>query len=140
MLDEGGILIALTDVTEGARARQTLIASDQYLRETLEGVPIATLVIDRQHRITHWNHACAVLTGYSAEQMVGKSEQWRAFYGSERPLMADLIVDCASDAVRKRHYGTKYRRSAILDGAYEAEDYFPDLGKERVWASMWCTT
>lgn len=129
-LPQGGYLIALSNVTEEVRALQELIASDQHLGEIIAGVSVAIFVIDRQHRITHWNRACATLTGYGADQMIGTSEQWRAFYASERPVMADLIVEGASDQVRALHYGAKYRRSALLDGAYEAEDFFPDLGRE----------
>lgn len=132
-LDGGGLLATITDITEGARARQALIASDKYLREIIEGVPVAVFVIDRRHQITHWNQACAALTGYSAEQMIGSTEQWRAFYGSERPVMADLIVDSASDEETAQHYGDKYRRSALLEGAYVAEDFFPEFGPSNQW-------
>ena len=63
------------------------------LSQLVEGNPVATIVIDARHRVTHWNRACAVLTGVPAAEMIGRSEQWRAFYDSARPIMADLVVD-----------------------------------------------
>ena len=63
------------------------------LSQLVEGNPVATIVIDAQHKVTHWNRACVLLTGVPAEKMVGSSEQWRAFYSEPRPILADLIID-----------------------------------------------
>ena len=37
------------------------------------------------------------LTGFTAAEMVGTSAHWRAFYASEQPLMADLVVENADE-------------------------------------------
>lgn len=103
------------------------------LTQLVEGNPVATIVIDDQHRVTHWNRACAVLTGVSAAEMIGRSEQWRAFYDSSRPIMADLVVDGALDVAVDRYYHGKFSRSALLDDAFEAEDFFPAFGNGGRW-------
>ncbi len=103
------------------------------LAQLVEGNPVATIVIDAQHRVTHWNRACAVLTGVPAEEMIGHSEQWRAFYDEARPIMADLIVDRALDGAVDQFYHGKFQRSALIDGAFEAEDYFPAIGQGGRW-------
>ena len=72
------------------------------------------------------------LTNLKAKDMVGTSQQWRAFYGKERPCMADLLVDSAVEKV-STWYSGKYRKSALLDEAYEATDFFPDLGESGRW-------
>lgn len=36
----------------------------------VEGNPVATFVIDSDHRIVSWNKACQVLTGISAANMI----------------------------------------------------------------------
>lgn len=97
------------------------------LQQWVDGNPVATFVIDAQHRVLHWNRACAVLTGVPAADMLGRSEQWRAFYDAPRPLLADLVVDGANEAAFEPYYHGKYRRSVLLDDAFEAEDYFPDF-------------
>lgn len=46
--------------------------------------------------------------------------------------MADLLVDCAADKVSKWYSG-KYRKSDLIEEAFEATDFFPDLGKSGRW-------
>ena len=37
----------------------------------LESSPIAQLAIGLDHKVTYWNRACELLTGLSAEEMIG---------------------------------------------------------------------
>lgn len=103
------------------------------LAQVIEGNPVATIVIDAEHRVTHWNRACAVLTGVPAAEIIGTRQQWRAFYPTARPIMADLIVDKAMDAVVDAFYHGKFTRSELIQGAYEAEDFFPAFGDGGRW-------
>ncbi|MBB4313072.1 EAL domain-containing protein [Roseospira marina] len=98
----------------------------------VERLPIATFVIDRDHRIAHWNDALADLTGVPAAAMIGTRDQWAPFYPYERPLMADLVVAGACQADIEAYYPDQSVR-AVFQGGYEAEDYFPDLGKGPRW-------
>lgn len=103
------------------------------LSQLVEGNPVATVVIDAQHRVTHWNRACAVLTGVPADQMIGRNEQWRAFYSEKRPIMADLIVDGALEGAVDQFYRGKFSCSKLIEGAFEAEDFFPAFGQGGCW-------
>ena len=103
------------------------------LQQIVDGSSIATFVIDQNHVVTHWNKACERLVGIAASEMVGTQGQWRAFYHDQRPVMADLILD---DALRKevtRFYPGKFRKSVLNEAAYEAEDFFPNLGETGRW-------
>jgi len=108
-------------------------ADTMVLSQLVEGNPVATIVIDAQHRVTHWNRACAQLTGMPAEKIIGTNEQWRAFYAEPRPIMADLIVDGALESAVDHFYHGKFRRSKLIDGAFEAEDFFPTFGQGGRW-------
>ena len=99
----------------------------------LEGNPVATLVLDTSHRIILWNRACEVLTGIPAAQVLGTSEQWRPFYPNVRPIMADLILFGEKTQQMEHLYAGKFRPSAVIPGAYEAEDFFPALGDGGRW-------
>ncbi len=114
----------MPDSTDGGRIA---------LKQLVEGNPVATIVVDAQHRVSHWNRACAALTGVPASEMIGRSEQWRAFYPSARPSLADLVIDGALDATVDRYYRGKFRRSALVDDGYEVEDFFPTFGKDGRW-------
>ena len=117
----------------GRQANGALREAAERLAQIVNGISVATFVIDRHHTVTHWNRACEVVTGTAASTVVGTNQQWRAFYPSERPVMADLILDRAiADDVDRLYHG-KFRPSALIDGAFEAEDFFPNFGDSGRW-------
>jgi signal transduction histidine kinase len=97
-----------------------------YLMAIVQGSPVPTFLIDRDHRIVLWNHALEVYSGIRAGEIVGRAEAWRAFYETARPTLADLIVDRAIDQI-PRWYGRTYAMSALVEGAYEVTDFFPQM-------------
>ncbi len=103
---------------------------NRELLQIVQGSPIATFVINKEHIITRWNKACENLTGLSANEMIGTKKQWSIFYSQERPVMADLVVDDAGEEEIKKYYTDKYRKSAVIKGAYEAEGF---LGEGVLW-------
>jgi PAS domain S-box-containing protein len=141
--------LSVTEMRDGERrefvgilrdisARQAAEAEQRRLQALLaqivDGSPVPTFVIDAAHRVTHWNRACEEITGRSAAMMVGTSEHRRIFYATERPTMADLIVDGAPEDQLRAHYRDKrLTRSPFIAGAYEAEDFFPDFGSGGCW-------
>jgi PAS domain S-box-containing protein len=107
---------------------------DRLLREwkinvgIIEGSPIPTFVIDRQHKVISWNKACEELTNFPAGDMIGTDKHYMPFYGTRRPLIADLIVDQDINGL-ERFYGTKrIHKSDRVEGAYEARDFYLNLG------------
>jgi len=68
------------------------------------------------------------LTGESAEQMIGTRDQWKPFYPHERPVMADLIVDRNVGALKKLYMDRGVSRSDIIPHAWEATDFFKNVG------------
>jgi len=106
---------------------------EEMLSKITDGSPIPSFVINKQHKVTHWNTAIESLSGISGQEIVGTDEQWRAFYTEKRPAMADLIVDGASTDEIEAYYQGKYKKSRLIDGAYEAEDFFPALGEYGKW-------
>jgi PAS domain S-box-containing protein len=117
----------------GRQMRETLVANEQILAQILDGSTIPTFVIDRDHKVTHWNRACEKLTRYSARQMVGTNDQWKPFRSEPRPTMADLILEGVSQEELWRLYSTRWEPSVLIDGAYEVEEFFPHLGDDGTW-------
>ena len=124
--------ILAQEIVERQQAEEDLLESGERLSQILQGSSIPTFVIDENHVLTHWNKACAVMTGLTAGEMVGTQNQWKAFYLYKRPVMADLVLDAAMEARIAKFYTGKYRPSALIKGAYEAEDFF-DFGHESKW-------
>ena len=102
------------------------------LSEFFDGHPVATFAIDTNHVITHWNKACEHLLGWSRDEMVGTRNHWQPFYPRERPLLSDLIISGVEDEIDALYLG-KHKRSALIPGAFEAEDFFPNIGVSGHW-------
>lgn len=108
-------------------------AQTEILAQILDGDPVPTFVINADHVVTHWNRACEAIMGVSAAEMVGTRRQWSPFYSTERPVMADLVVDGAIENAIAQHYPGKYRASSLIEGAFEAEGYFPGFAHGGRW-------
>jgi len=107
--------------------------AEGMLAKIIDGSSIPAFVLNKQHIVTHWNTALESLSAVKNEDIIGTDGQWRAFYPEKRPVMADLIVDGATASKVAAHYRGKYKKSSLIDGAYEAEDWFPALGKNGRW-------
>lgn len=118
---------------EHMASRQRLLESEARLRQIVNGSSVATFVIDEHHLVTHWNRACEVVTGTPASEVIGTGQQWRAFYSQPRPVLADLVLDGADEVEIERFYRDKFRKSTLIDGGYEVEDYFPSFGERGRW-------
>lgn len=121
------------DITEKKTAENALRESEEKLSQIVQGSSIPTFVIDNNHVITHWNRACENMTGFSADEMINTRRQWMPFYFDERPVMADLVVGESSVKEMERFYSGRFKKSSVIEGAYEAEDFFPHLGEGGKW-------
>ncbi len=113
-------------------AETSLLESEERLRSILHGSPIPQFIIDHSHKVLYWNKAMEQCTGRSSEEMVGTAEHSAAFYSTPRPSLADLLVSGKTEEIPSWYEG-KYNRSKVLEGAYEATDYFPELGDGGRW-------
>ncbi len=107
-----------------------------FLSQMLRTSPVPTFAIDKNHVVVHRNMALEKLTGLSAKDMLGTCQHWRAFYSYERPILADLVMGNLVEEVIKSFYEGKYRKSLLVESAYEAEDYFHSMNK---WLSVAAT-
>ena len=113
-------------------AEQELRESERRLSSILQGSPIPTFVLGRDHRVLYWNRAVEVLSRIKATDVVGTANHWKAFYTTERPCMADLLVDESPEEIPK-WYRSQYVQSKLIDEAYLGTDYFPALGEKGTW-------
>jgi len=131
-LPSGEIVTVYRDETERKQMEEALRDSEQRLKTVLEGSPIPTFVIDRDHRVQYWNKALEELSGTGAQTVTGTKKPWKALYNEERATLADLLVDERFSELSKWYSG-KFHESQIITGAYEAIDFFPNLGDEGKW-------
>jgi PAS domain S-box-containing protein len=127
-----GCIETLEDITERKETEQKVIESEKRLSSIIQGFSIPAFVIGKDHTIIYWNRALEKLSRLKAKDLIGTNQQWKAFYATQRPCMADLLVDSAAEKVSKWYSG-KYRKSDLIEEAYEATDFFPDLGESGRW-------
>ncbi len=134
-----GVLETLEDITERKRAEEELRESERRLYSILQNSPIPAFVIGNDHRVIFWNRALEELSRIPAGEVLGTTQHWRAFYKKERPCMADLLVDGEIDRIPE-WYEDKYTKSSLLEEAFEATDFFPDLGEDGKWLRFTAAT
>ncbi len=127
-----GAMETLEDITEQRTAEEALKRSERQLYDILESSPIPAFVIDLEHQVIFWNRALEELSGIRDVDILGTDQHWRAFYGSKRPCMADLIVEGRQEDIF-RWYAGKGKKSSLIEDACEATEFFPDLGEEGRW-------
>lgn len=103
--------------------------SDDVLQHIVDLGRYPAFAIDADHKITHWNKPLEDLTGMAAREMIGTNRHWVPFYGEERQLLADLIVNGATAAELQEHYQGGARPNSIIEHAYDAVSFFPRIGK-----------
>ncbi len=125
--DEG----IVRDITAQKKSREALKESWNRLQAIVHGSPIPTFVLDTGHRVISWNRALEEYSLVPAQEVIGKAEAWRAFYVSERPCLANFIIEGNPGGIPEV-YGKSCSRSPLIEGAYEATAFFPQM-KDGVW-------
>lgn len=123
-----------------ARSREIeleLLKNERTQSQIIQGSTIPTFVINKDHIVTHWNTALEKLSGQAAGEVVGTNRQWAPFWQKERPTMADVILDQIGTEDIQKLYGSQWRKSMLIEGAYEAEVFFPMVGESGKW--LWFT-
>jgi PAS domain S-box-containing protein len=127
------VIIAIArNITERKKAESEIKESKEQLDAIINGSPIPKFVIDRHHHVVFWNRALEQHSSIPASEVIGTTHAWKAFYPSERPVMADLLVDDRTDLF-EAWYGEKSSPSPYIEGAFEATDFFPHMGDRGTW-------
>ncbi|MDO9036431.1 MAG: PAS domain S-box protein, partial [Methanoregula sp.] len=126
------VILVHEDITEQKKAEDALRESEATLHSILQGSPTLQFVIDKDHRVISWNKAIGEYSGLKEAEVLGTRNPWKAFYDSERPVLADLLVDEKVELISEWYAG-KFSNSRLVEGAYEATDFFPNMGESGKW-------
>jgi PAS domain S-box-containing protein len=131
--DKEGSVIGLhglsRDIAERKHAELMLRELENHLEEIIWFFPDPTMVIDRQGKVTAWNHAMEELTGVKAEDMLGKDNYEYAlpFYGERCPILIDLAMK--QDGKIEGSYDSVTWHGNTISG----ENYITHLGSEKAY-------
>ena len=76
------------------QVEQVMVSEAEYsfAVNLMQYLVVPTFVLDAKGHVLMWNKACERLTGLMATQVLGTNEHWRGLYESQRPCLADLVV------------------------------------------------
>ncbi len=129
---DDSVLCISQDISERKSSERRLLSSEARLNSIIRNSPIPQFVIDNEHRVLYWNDALENYSGVQAQDVIGTNCHWKAFYDHERPILADLLVDCRHDLIPE-YYADKASSSLQVQGAYDAVDFFPQMAGGGKW-------
>ena len=93
----------------------------EFSENLLLNSAIPTFVLDTRRRVIIWNKACEELTGIKAEELLGTTDSWKAFYRKERPVLAEIVLD---GNIRDLPFNYRsYNKSPFAAGGLQAEGW-----------------
>ncbi len=121
---EPAVMASAIDITELKHGQEALQESQTLLDHIINFLPDAALVINSEGKILSWNRAMVKLTGFKAQNMLGKSnfEHALPFYGERRPMLIDLVLE--PDEVIRQYYPLM----SWVDDNLAAEFFIPTFG------------
>ena len=136
--DENGVVTriagVLHDITAQEKYFQKIREREEYLRMILDGLPLATVVIDPAHKVLTVNKALSMLFEREVADLIDTdTHQLLLFPLRERPLLCDIMVEDEVDVLLDVSYNGLYAPSPTVPGAFEVIDYYPHIGEAGKW-------
>ncbi|MEO1888731.1 MAG: PAS domain-containing protein [Cycloclasticus sp.] len=100
---------------------------DKLSTQCFDNASTPMFAIDENHIITHWNKALVDVSGFTSKAMIGTRDQWKPFYTTSRPCLADLVVDGANMEEIEKLYPSNKKLSLANGLSIQAEDFFPSM-------------
>jgi len=110
---------------------RTLKRKASLIEGIVDGAAVPIFVIDRQHRVIHWNRACERLTGVPRAEVLGRAHAGRALHRGDQPSLLDLVIEGDEAGIRASYEGAE--RSTILEGGWKAEREARPQGGDARW-------
>jgi PAS domain S-box-containing protein len=110
--------------------RKALQEQMDCVERLIQSCAVPTFVVDNRHRVILWNRACEALTGMKAAEIIGTADLGKVFYGYDRPVLADFVIDGNIEEVRGNY--EVHAHSLLIPDGLQAERWYTDRdGKER---------
>ena len=118
----------VVDITLRKEAEATIKDSERRLADIINFLPLATMVINQEGRITAWNREMEELTGVKFVNILGKGNYEYAlpFYSERRPILIDFVHNQTEELTANYH---PIRREG---GILTTESSITELGKEDI--------
>jgi two-component system CheB/CheR fusion protein len=75
-----GAVLTFTDITAMKNLEQSLMATETRLRVLFDNMPVLVAALDGDGKIIAWNKECERVTGYQADDIIGRSDSLKRLY------------------------------------------------------------
>lgn len=120
-----------SDLKVREHAERALLESQQRLADIINFLPDATFAVDLGRRVIIWNRGMETMTGIPASEILGKSGYAIPFYGRERPVLADYVLD-RSEETRRLYSEIRQAGDTVT-----SEMFVPEIGSDGAY--LWST-
>ncbi|MEW6387599.1 MAG: MEDS domain-containing protein [Thermodesulfobacteriota bacterium] len=128
-----GILGEVAPANGKKQLIESLRQESERHETVLDGIPVATFMIDRSRRVLLWNRACEALTGISRQAACGRPVDLSSLYKESQPsILAELILEMPVEEILKRHIWEGIRKADSYPEALEATGRIWTKDKERL--------
>lgn len=79
-LPDSRIVLTITDITERERMLTEMKRLNQVQQSIIINANVWLMVLDSRGRVLEWNKAAERISGYAAEEVMGKSDVWTRLY------------------------------------------------------------
>ena len=115
---------------DSSEQRRSLQEQMDCVERLIQSCAVPTFVMDSHHRVILWNMACEALTGVKAAEVIGTYDLGKVFYGYERPVLADFVIDGNLMGVHNKY--DMHSHSLLIPDGLQAERWYTDKnGEER---------
>ncbi len=100
------VLCTFHDITERIQIEEHYRAQWELLRRVIDGMPIATMVIDYQGNVVVWNKATEVLTYISRDEVLNRPLNLSSLFGGrDLPVPALLLLRKSPEEIEREFHG-----------------------------------
>lgn len=110
------------DITRRRQLTAVVEEQKEFLESLVQQSAVPTFVISPKHAVLIWNRACEEMTGFTAEEMLGKDEPWKAFYARKRPVLADIVITGVPEQTQE-----VFNKSSFIPEGLQAEGWYSNL-------------
>jgi PAS domain S-box-containing protein len=96
------LIESFIDLSERKQMEKQISESRQLFADIISFLPDPTFVIDRDGKVLAWNRALELLSGVSADDIIGRGDHEYSIwlYGKRRPVLINLVLHKDEDAGR----------------------------------------
>jgi two-component system, chemotaxis family, CheB/CheR fusion protein len=131
---DGGVL-TFTNIGLVKKLEGSLRESERRLQLLFENMPVMIAAFDEQHRIVAWNRECERVTGYRAEDMIGKTDTFHLLPQLPKQTTDGQNVPLGKYLVEERPIVCKNASTRYVAWLWTAQD-LPLSGWSQCWVGV----